>query len=756
MSIYTYPVLGYPGPTGITGATGAASTVTGPTGPSITGPTGVTGAASTVTGPTGSVGATGDTGPQGITGATGATGIPGPTGPQANTGPTGPGGYTGPAGRPSTVTGPIGPTGPRGITGPIGLASNVTGPTGYTGPAGIGYTGPAGNDGATGPTGVPGYGNTGPQGPTGPANGPTGATGPTGYSGPTGPQGQQGTQGLPGSIGEPGPTGPSGAPSTVTGPTGSRGATGAVGSQGNIGATGPTGVTGPSGPIGSTGATGQVGPQGSQGNIGATGPTGSIGSTGPANPNSIGVQVTNTSANASFYPTLVNNTSGTALSLYANAGLIFNPATSSLTVSGNARITGTTTIGSPINFSAINSYFQYGWQSNNYVQLLMQNSSSGIQASTDFVATANNGNDNDTYVDLGINSSGYNQPAYNLTGANDAYLYVQGNVITGGGNLVISTFTQRDIVFSLNGGSTANEIARFQYSTNSFTVKSTTATTSATSGAIISLGGIATSGNIYAAGSVWAGNISISNSTPSVSSSTGALTVTGGLGIAGNIVTDSFVQAHSGLYSINAFSGRYSDGIIVDYVSGNGRLSVGSGDNLSFYNGGPAVNANFVINSNGNIVIPAVSPSISPTTGALIVGGGVGVGGNINLGGNIQLSNSGHGIIFPDNTFQITAGGVYPITTVSSSSYAANSTDRFIAVNYTVTGSVQVTLPNTAGVLLGTQLIIKDTGGNAGANNITIDGYSSNTIDGQLNVAISANYNSYTLVYTGGTNWSVI
>lgn len=73
--------------------------------------------------------------------------------------------------------GSAGPTGPTGATGPAG----ATGPTGGTGP-----TGPTGPTGSTGGVGV--------TGPTG-ATGPTGPTGATGSQGPTGPAGATGGAG---------------------------------------------------------------------------------------------------------------------------------------------------------------------------------------------------------------------------------------------------------------------------------------------------------------------------------------------------------------------------------------------------------------------------------------------------------------------------------------------------------------------------------------------------------------------------------
>ena len=64
----------------------------------------------------------------------------------------------------------------------------------------------------------------------------------------------------------------------------------------------------------------------------------------------------------------------------------------------------------------------------NYLQLNIQNRSSGNTASSDVVATADNGNENAGYVDMGINSSGYtNSLIPILNGPTEAYLFGSGN-----------------------------------------------------------------------------------------------------------------------------------------------------------------------------------------------------------------------------------------------------------------------------------------------------------------------------------------
>jgi hypothetical protein len=59
----------------------------------------------------------------------------------------------------------------------------------------------------------------------------------------------------------------------------------------------------------------------------------------------------------------------------------------------------------------------------NYLQLNIQNTNQGVSASSDIVATANNGNESTNYIDMGINNQNFNGP---IGVGNDAYLYSTG------------------------------------------------------------------------------------------------------------------------------------------------------------------------------------------------------------------------------------------------------------------------------------------------------------------------------------------
>ena len=139
---------------------------------------------------------------------------------------------------------------------------------------------------------------------------------------------------------------------------------------------------------------------------------------------------------------------------------------------------------------------------NNYLQLNIQNTNQGTNASSDVVATADNGNESTNYIDMGINSENYSQ---NFVGAaNDAYLYSTGNdlhignttpnkvlqIFAGGSDvdihnkLVISPNNQHQMTGSLD---VSGSIKAFSF-TGSLQGNATSATTSQTSSYSTTLG----------------------------------------------------------------------------------------------------------------------------------------------------------------------------------------------------------------------------------------------------------------------------
>ena len=99
---------------------------------------------------------------------------------------------------------------------------------------------------------------------------------------------------------------------------------------------------------------------------------------------------------------------------------------------------------------------------NNYLQLNIQNRATTGSASSDICATADNGNESSNFVDMGINSSGYNSiTSPILGGVNTAYLYATAkDFVIGNGS------SGRNLIFFTNGFNIADEKMRILPSGN--------------------------------------------------------------------------------------------------------------------------------------------------------------------------------------------------------------------------------------------------------------------------------------------------
>jgi hypothetical protein len=213
--------------------------------------------------------------------------------------------------------------------------------------------------------------------------------------------------------------------------------------------------------------------------------------------------------------------------------------------------------------------------------------------------------------------------------------------------------------------------------TGALTISATTTSTSPATGALIVTGGVGVGGNVSLAGSVtmnlnqriypyygsgtnysWigannngdlefttgtsspavrltisgagGGNVSVKNATASTSPTTGALTVAGGLGVGGTINGSSGLTL-GGSLSMAAGQAINFGGNAVTYAI-PGRW-VYAADTHSFYN--LSTNVSYMDLNAAGMYIPIFTPSTSPSTGALIVGGGAGIGGSLTVGQQI-------------------------------------------------------------------------------------------------------------------------
>ena len=224
-----------------------------------------------------------------------------------------------------------------------------------------------------------------------------------GIQGIQGLQGIQGIQGLPGDKGDQGDTGPQGIQG-ISGMPGHSPVLSWVSDQISIDGTisgphltGPTGLTGAVGPKGEDSTV--PGPQGIQGERGEKGDPGIVIPAG----NDEEIQFNN------------------AGSIGADSKFKWNKTASSLHIGEGVEVL-------PQNPLAVQANID------SYLQTTMKNDSNGTSASSDFVLTADNGNDTLHYADFGINSSQYSNEEYLIYSPNDAYLFASDD------DLVIGTF----------------------------------------------------------------------------------------------------------------------------------------------------------------------------------------------------------------------------------------------------------------------------------------------------------------------------
>ena len=147
-----------------------------------------------------------------------------------------------------------------------------------------------------------------------------------------------------------------------------------------------------------------------------------------------------------------NSTQGLILDSLGNAGIGSSPGWTTGTYQEKLLIDAGTT-------NSFNAIVAKG-TINNYFQMNIQNKSGGNTASSDLVATADNGTESVNYVDLGMNGSGNTQSVFG--NPDDAYLYSTGN------NFLIGNATAGEALVFMTGGTTqsTNERMRIDGSGN--------------------------------------------------------------------------------------------------------------------------------------------------------------------------------------------------------------------------------------------------------------------------------------------------
>ena len=178
-------------------------------------------------------------------------------------------------------------------------------------------------------------------------------------------------------------------------------------------------------------------------------------------------------------------------------------------------------------------------------------------------------------------------------------------------------------------------------------------------------------------------NLTVSG-TANIATANVANFVSANVQITGGTFSGTNVTATNGVWSINQFNGAYTDGIVADYVTGNGRISVGINDVLTFYVGGPGNVATGNVTATGtwnqpNVVVSGTANVATGNLTNLISGNVTLTGGNVsvNLSGSTNL-NVANAVSTLSTTHggtgltSFTSGGVVYATSTSALSTAAN------------------------------------------------------------------------------------
>ena len=384
---------------------------------------------------------------------------------------------------------------------------------------------------------------------------------------------------------------------------------------------------------------------------------------------------------------------------------------------------------------------------NSYSQLNLQNVNNGAYASGDIVVTADNGTDEDGYINMGINSSNFDDPDFPGYYPNDGYLVMHG-FEPATGNLNIHSHNSGSLIKLIVGGFGDGNV-RAAVTNTGFVVNTATASTSTTTGALLVNGGVGVAGNIHAAA---INNTPIGNTKPSTAAFTtltsngattftsadpsttysdGAVVVTGGVGIGGNLNVGSnlTVTGNTIIQGNLTVQGDFTtlNVATLDVEDLNITIAKGAGTAAAADGAGITVDG-----ANATITYAQSDDSWNFNKKVNFTSTATTVLGNVNItSGNITTLVAPN---FSSGNVQITGGN---ITNLSNLSATSTYTTNFSSSNVLITG----------GYIDGTTI-----GANtpSAGNFTTANTVNLNVTAGNVTTLYAQNFNSANAVITGG------
>lgn len=394
-----------------------------------------------------------------------------------------------------------------------------------------------------------------------------------------------------------------------------------------------------------------------------------------------------------------------------------------------------TATGTPLG-GAINPVIASLGSSTGYIQNYIYNTANGSSSSADIAAYPNNGSDTSGWIDMGITSRNYSDAGFSVTGPNEGYIIMSAPAGSGtSGNLVFATDSTGNFnaiefyTYGFNQGKASpsfkidSSIIKFgvttQYSDG--TTQSTAAAPQSYSTSGYSQANTATlyatSAGNYANGAFTKANNALANTTGIFNgdlSLTGKLTSLSSIADEGGEINLAKPQTNTTLAADVAIdiyqnklrffeNGGSARGFYIDITTGgagaSSDLTAGGGGG-----GGGLANSGSLITVNGDsqLLIANTVQSISKTTGALVVNGGVGISGDL-YANNLVANTMTISGIFTESVGSPTIS-TNTLTLDLSSASAFN-----VSLNAAIT-TINITNPPPAGKVATWALILNGTG----------------------------------------------
>ena len=405
--------------------------------------------------------------------------------------------------------------------------------------------------------------------------------------------------------------------------------------------------------------------------------------------------------------------------------------------------------------------------SNAFVQFSIHNQNAGNAASTDFIAYADNGDNDNGWVDMGITSSTFDDATYGITGPNDGYIFMSAPAPTVADvssksltNNVATLTTSAAHEFSngdevvvagvdatFNGtytitGTTSNT---FTYAKTAANVGSTVVSPTGTASRYTGQGNLVlatdSSGSankiIFAAGGLDSGNeqmsivpdqnVHIEIATSSTNATTGALTVVGGIGSNGDISINGTFRSEDPIFVGTGAEAFESSGTLTDAM-----MVVNKADNTATSSFAQIAFRNADSTSSTDII--AYMDNGNDSNGWV----GMGITGSLFDDATYGITNPGDGYIFHE-----TASNAYTGNLVLATGGAGSDNKIIFAAGGFASGLTQMEI--TPGVNVHIEIPTASTSPTTGA--LTVVGGVG--IQGDLNIQGNVDIEG-TIVFGGG------